>query len=156
INLVNGLFVDSGREKEVSRVYRELTGEDTPFDELVYRSKFHMLQSTLASELHMLAHQLDRLAQAQRWSGDFTLNDLRHALGEVVACFPVYRSYVNGTVTERDRVDILRAVSRARRRNPLLGRAVFDFIRDTLLLKDPPSGPAGPEYRAAQRRFAGK
>jgi (1->4)-alpha-D-glucan 1-alpha-D-glucosylmutase len=156
INLINGLFVDPGREKEMSRVYRDLTGEDTAFDELVYRSKFHMLQSTLASELHMLAHQLDRLAQAQRWSRDFTLNGLRHALREVIACFPVYRSYVNGGVTERDKVDILRAVSRARRRNPLLGRAVFDFIRDTLLLKDPPSGPAFPEYQAAQRRFAGK
>jgi (1->4)-alpha-D-glucan 1-alpha-D-glucosylmutase len=156
INLVNGLFVDPSREKEMSRVYRDLTGQDTPFEELVYRSKFHMLQSTLASELHMLAHQLDRLAQAQRWSRDFTLNGLRHSLREVIACFPVYRSYVNGGVTERDKVDILRAVSRARRRNPLLGRAVFDFIRDTLLLKDPPSGPASPEYQAAQRRFAGK
>jgi (1->4)-alpha-D-glucan 1-alpha-D-glucosylmutase len=156
INLVNGLFVDPGREKEMSRAYRDLTGQETPFDELVYRSKFHMLQSTLASELHMLAHQLDRLAQTLRWSRDFTLNGLRHSLREVIACFPVYRSYVNGGVTERDKVDILRAISRARRRNPLLGRAVFDFIRDTLLLKDPPSGPASPEYQAAQRRFAGK
>jgi (1->4)-alpha-D-glucan 1-alpha-D-glucosylmutase len=156
INLVNGLFVDPGREKEMTRAYRDLTGADTPFDELVYRSKFHMLQSTLASELHMLAHQLDRLAQAQRWSRDFTLNGLRHALREAIACFPVYRSYVNDGVGDRDKVDILRAMSRAKRRNPLLGRAIFDFIRDTLLLKDPPSGPAAPEYRAAQRRFAGK
>jgi (1->4)-alpha-D-glucan 1-alpha-D-glucosylmutase len=156
INLINGLFVDPGREKDMTRVYRELTGQDTPFEELLYHSKFHMLQSTLASELHMLAHQLDRLAQAQRWSRDFTLNGLRHALREVIACFPVYRSYVNGGVRERDRVDILRAVGRARRRNPLLGRAIFDFIRDTLLLKDPPSGPAAPEYRADQRRFAGR
>jgi (1->4)-alpha-D-glucan 1-alpha-D-glucosylmutase len=68
----------------------------------------------------------------------------------------VYRSYVNGGVGDRDRADILRAVIRAKRRNPVLGRAVFDFIRDTLLLKDPPSGPAAPEYRLAQRRFAGK
>jgi (1->4)-alpha-D-glucan 1-alpha-D-glucosylmutase len=156
INLVNGLFVDPARERDVSRAYRDLTGMDTPFEELVYRSKFHMLQSSLASELHMLAHQLDRLAQVQRWSRDFTLNGLRHALREVIACFPVYRSYVNGGVRDRDRVDILRAVGRARRRNPLLGRAIFDFIRDTLLLKDPPSGPAPPDYHAAQRRFAGK
>jgi (1->4)-alpha-D-glucan 1-alpha-D-glucosylmutase len=156
INLINGLFVDSAHERGMSQVYRELTGEDTRFEELVYRCKFHVLQSSLASELHMLAHQLDRLAQAQRWSRDFTLNGLRHALREVIACFPVYRSYVNGEVAERDKVDILRAVGRAKRRNPLLGRAIFDFIRDTLLLKDPPSGPGTPEYRAAQRRFAGK
>ena len=52
----------------MSRAYRDFTGEDTPFDELVYRSKLLiMLQSSLASEINMLAHQLDRLAQAQRW-----------------------------------------------------------------------------------------
>jgi (1->4)-alpha-D-glucan 1-alpha-D-glucosylmutase len=156
INLVNGLFVDAAHEKDLTRVYRDLTGEDTPFDELVYRSKFHLLQSSLASELHMLAHQLDRIAQSERWSRDFTLNGLRHALREVIACFPVYRSYINGGAGDRDRVVVLRAVARARQRNPLLGRAVFDFIRDTLLLKDPSSGPATPDYRAAQRRFAGK
>src|SRR5262245_43472462 len=156
VNMVNGLFVDPARESEASRVYHELTGFDLKFEDLVYRCKFHLLQASLASELHVLAHQLDRLAQAARWSRDFTLNGLRHALREVIACFPVYRSYVNGGVSDQDRKVILRAVVRAKSRNPLLGRAVFDFIRDTLLLKDPPSGPAPPEYRAAQRRFAGK
>jgi (1->4)-alpha-D-glucan 1-alpha-D-glucosylmutase len=38
----------------------------------------------------------------------------------------------------------------------MLGKAVFDFIRSTILLKDPPSGPASEEYRALQRAFAGK
>ncbi|HKA06860.1 MAG TPA: malto-oligosyltrehalose synthase [Gemmataceae bacterium] len=156
VNLVNSLFVDPARDGDMTRVYRDLTGEDIRFDDLVYQCKFHVLQSSLASELHVLAHQLDRIAQAQRWSRDFTLNGLRHALREVIACFPVYRSYVNGGVGDRDRIVILRAVARAKARNPLLGRAVFDFIRDTLLLKDPQSGPAAPEYQAAQRRFAGK
>lgn len=156
VNVVNGLFVDQGHEQTKSKCYFELTGFGEPFDELVYTSKFHLLQSSLASELHMLAHQLDRIAQAARWSRDFTLNGLRHALREVIACFPVYRSYVNEGVGENDRLMILRAVARARSRNPLLGRLIFDFIRDTLLLKDPVSGPASPEYRAAQRRFAGK
>ncbi|HEY2787630.1 MAG TPA: malto-oligosyltrehalose synthase, partial [Fimbriiglobus sp.] len=98
----------------------------------------------------------DSLAQAERWSRDFTLNGLRHALREVIACFPVYRSYVDGVVKSSDRISIQRAVRRARTRNPLLGRAVFDFIRDTLLLRDPPSGPASDEYRAAQQQFVGK
>ena len=156
INAVNGVFVDRASESTMSRIYRELTGFEQRFDDLVYISKFHLLQSSLASELHMLAHQLDRIAQSARWSRDFTLNGLRHALREVISCFPVYRSYVDDSVAETDRVTILRAIARSRRRNPLLGRALFDFIRDTLLLKDPPSSPATPEYRAAQRRFAGK
>ena len=91
----------------------------------------------------MLAHQLDRLARLDRRSRDFTLNGLRHALREVIACFPVYRSYVNGErPRDRHRRRSGGPCRRARRRNPILGQAVFDFIRDTLLLKDPPAGPA--------------
>jgi (1->4)-alpha-D-glucan 1-alpha-D-glucosylmutase len=156
INTVNGLFVDPAREADLTRIYQSFTGQDDGFDEIVYRAKFLILQSSLASELHMLADHLDDLAQAERWSRDFTLNGLRHALREVIACFPVYRSYVANGVSDSDRVYIQRAIRRARARNPLLGRQVFDFIRDTLLLRDPPSGPASPEYREAQRRFAGK
>jgi (1->4)-alpha-D-glucan 1-alpha-D-glucosylmutase len=55
-----------------------------------------------------------------------------------------------------DRRVIETAVRRARRRNRVLGRAVYDFIRDTLLLRDPPTGPATDDYRAIQKRFVGK
>jgi len=104
----------------------------------------------------VLAHRLDRLAQAGWWSRDFTLNGLLHALEEIIACFPVYRSYVSEEAGSVDRVVIHRAARRARAMSPLLGREVFDFICDTLVLKDPPDGPASDEYRAAQRQFAGK
>jgi (1->4)-alpha-D-glucan 1-alpha-D-glucosylmutase len=68
----------------------------------------------------------------------------------------VYRSYVNGGASATDKAAVGRAVHRARKRNPMLGRSLFDFIRDTVLLKDSPSGPATEEYRALQRQFAGK
>ena len=156
LNAVNGLFVPRANESAMTDVYREFAGRDVPFEELVYRNKFLILQTSLASELHVLAHELDRLAQLDRWSRDFTLNGLRHALREVIACFPVYRTYTDGGVRDADKLIVLKAVAKARRRNPVLGRHVFEFIRDTLLLKDLPSGPASEAYRAAQRRFAGK
>jgi (1->4)-alpha-D-glucan 1-alpha-D-glucosylmutase len=156
LNAVNGLFIDTRGEAALSAIYEEFTGQDDAFEEIVYQKKFLILQTTLASELHMLAHQLDRLAQQDRWSRDFTLNGLRHALREVIACFPVYRSYVDGSLRDSDRNSIIRAIVRARRRNPVLGVRVFDFIRDRLLLKDPPSAPATDDYRQAQERFAGK
>ena len=156
LNYVNGLFVDPAREKDADWEYQQFTGHPESFPELVYHSKFLVLQSTLAGELHILGHQLYGLGQTQRWSRDFTQNLLRHALREVIACFPVYRTYINGGVNDTDRRVVIRAAHQARLRNPTLGRAVFDFIRDTLLLKDPPAGPASDEYRLAQRRFAGK
>ncbi len=49
-----------------------------------------------------------------RHTRDFTLNSLRTAITEVIACFPVYRTYVNSCgVIERDRRYIEQAVASA-------------------------------------------
>ncbi|MBX9579968.1 MAG: malto-oligosyltrehalose synthase [Gemmataceae bacterium] len=156
ITAVNNLFVDPAGEGRLTRLYHDFAGQPGPFGQAAYEKKYQVLSSSLASELTALAHQLDRLARVDRRTRDFTLNGIRRALREVIAAFPVYRSYVNGGVHDRDKMHVGRAASKARRRNPTVGRAVFDFIRDTVLLRDSPSGPAADEYRAMQRRFAGK
>ncbi len=156
ITAVNNLFVDPAGEAGLTRLYRDFTGQTDPFPTLVYEKKAQILSSSLSSELTALSHQLDRLARLDRRSRDFTLNGIRRALREVIASFPVYRSYVNGGVRDVDKGLIGKAVSKARRRNPMLGRPLYDFVRDSLLLRDPPSGPASDDYRAQQKRFAGK
>ena len=110
------------------------------FSDLIYSKKLLILQVSLASELHMLTYQLDRLAQKSRRSRDFTFNTLRDALREVIACFPVYRSYIDaGGASPTDRRDVETAVRRARIRNPLMSGRVFRFIRDMLLGDAPES-----------------
>lgn len=156
ITAVNNLFVDPAGEAGLTRLYAEFTGQTDPFPTIVYEKKSQILSSSLSSELTALSHQLDRLARLDRRSRDFTLNGIRRALREVIASFPVYRSYVNGGVRDVDKGLIGKAVSKARKRNPMLGRPLYDFVRDSLLLKDPPSGPASDDYRAQQKRFAGK
>ncbi|QDU22333.1 malto-oligosyltrehalose synthase [Urbifossiella limnaea] len=156
VTAVNNLFVDPAGETGLTRFYGDFTGQTDAFPTIVYEKKAQILSSSLSSELTALSHQLDRLARLDRRSRDLTLNGIRRALREVIACFPVYRSYVNGGVRDVDKALIGKAVSKARKRNPMLGRPLFDFIRDTLLLKDPPSGPASDDYRAQQKRFAGK
>lgn len=155
LNAVNGLFVAPDSAAAFTRLYQNWIEDATPFGEVVYRKKFLILQVALSSELHTLAHQLDRLAQADRWSRDFTLTGLRHALRDVIACFPVYRSFISdGEVQESDRQYVQRAVARAQARNPALSSALFRFVRDMLLLKYPEY--AGEAERAEQRRFVGK
>ncbi len=156
LNVVNGLFVDAGAAEPFTRIYRDWTLDDQSYAETVYQKKFLILQSALSSELHMLAHQLDRLAQRDRWSRDFTLNGLRHALRLVIAGFPVYRSYIADTGTgEADREYIRRAVRRARHHSAGESDALFKFIRDTLELRPRP-GLLDDSYVYEQRRFAGK
>jgi (1->4)-alpha-D-glucan 1-alpha-D-glucosylmutase len=155
LNQVNGLFVDGTQAVALSRVYADWIQDSTRYPEVVYRAKRLIMQVSLSSELHMLTYQLDRLAQKSRRSRDFTFNTLRQALREVIASFPVYRSYIDDEgAHEADRRHVTTAVRRATARNPLLSRRVFAFIRDMLLRESPAS--FGEADRVEQRRFVGK
>ncbi len=152
---LTGLLVDRHQASTFTRLYRKWTQSDNSFRDLVYQKKFVVLQVALASELNMLAMQLDRLSEKNRWSRDFTLNGLRRALREIIACFEVYRSYIAGPdILPRDRRYVENAVAQAKRRNPAISSALFDFVRDMLLLEHQDLLPE--TDRAEQRRFVGK
>lgn len=140
LNALNGLFVEPTSAKAFDSLYLEFTGDHDPFDEFVYEAKQLITRTALASELNMLARQLNRVSEGDRHSRDFTLNELRRMLREVIACFPIYRTYIrpDRSVSDADRKWIVNAVRRARRRNPTTDVSVFDFLRDALLLEHPP------------------
>jgi len=156
LNWLNGLFVDSENATTFTRLYQRFSSNTAAFPDTVHDKKFLIMQVALSSELHMLAHQLDRLSEKNRWSRDFTLNSLRHALREAIACFPVYRSYIRcgEAVLERDRHYVERAVAHARRRNPMLSPSLFDFVRNMILLRYQEAASEGEQ--AAQCQFVGK
>ncbi|HEX2210514.1 MAG TPA: malto-oligosyltrehalose synthase, partial [Longimicrobium sp.] len=140
LNRVNGLFVDPRNEGKIDAIYRAFTGFRDEFEDLVYEKKRLILRSSLVSELTVLTTLLDRISERNRCSRDFTWGSLRDALREVIACFPVYRTYIEagpGRVTDRDRAYVDRAVERARERNRTTSGAIFDFVRNTLLLNWP-------------------
>jgi (1->4)-alpha-D-glucan 1-alpha-D-glucosylmutase len=155
LNAVNALFVNAANAANFTALYQAWTGEDSPFAELLYRNKLLILQVALSSEVQMLAHQLDRLAQKDRWSRDFSLNSLRFALREIIAGFPVYRSYVSENATrDDDQKHLLRAIHRAKARHPAVSRALFHYVRDMLLARPPESASEGD--RGERSRFTGK
>ena len=155
LNMLNGLFVDASNRQALTRIYRDWTQDARSFADVVYDAKRLIMQVSLSSEVHMLAYQLDRLAQKHRWSRDFTFSSLQLALQEVIACFPVYRSYITGDdLHPTDRRYVQQAVARAQRRNPAVSRELFEFVRDMLLLKYPAS--ASEADQAEQRHFVGK
>ncbi len=161
---LTGLFVDPAGRKPFDELYARFIGEKTAYPALVYETKHLIMRRALASEVNVLARALNRISEQDRRSRDFTLNSLRDALREVIACFPVYRTYVaceaegaelgEGTVSERDRSYVEAAVAQAKRRAPVADPSVFDFVRDVLLLRH----PAGltPEQRLERCRFAMK
>jgi (1->4)-alpha-D-glucan 1-alpha-D-glucosylmutase len=154
LNLLNGLFVDSAAERQFHALYARLTGQPFRFGDIAYQSKKLILDATMSAELHVLARRLDRISEQHRWSRDFTLFSLQEALTEVIACFPVYRSYIRAAtnlVSDKDRRDILAAIRTAKRRNPAVSESIFDFIASVLLLQDPEG--LGEAERAERRDF---
>ncbi len=152
--VVTGLFVDAAHRKTFDDIYGRFLGERLNFPALVADSKRQIMRVALASEVNVLANALNRISEQDRHTRDFTLNALRFALREVIAHFPVYRTYIvcqdeetdaiqapSGTspvIPAADRQVIERAVLLAKRRNPASDPSVFDFIRDVLLLRNVP------------------
>jgi (1->4)-alpha-D-glucan 1-alpha-D-glucosylmutase len=140
MNILNGVFVDHTNAKAFKDLYSRFTGITDSFSDVVYASKRLILRVALSSELHVLARKLDRISEQHRWSRDFTLNSLQHALSEVIACFPVYRTYTqkrNTNVSQDDKLHIRSAIQMAKRRNPAVSESIFNFIENILLLDEP-------------------
>ena len=131
LSVLNGIFVEQESERQFSDLHTRFIHSRVDFSELVYESKKLIMQIALSSEINLLGHQLNRLSEKNRHARDFTLNSLTHAIREVIACFPVYRTYINGNgVTERDHAVIELAVARAKRKNPVRETSVFNYLRD--------------------------
>jgi (1->4)-alpha-D-glucan 1-alpha-D-glucosylmutase len=104
---VDGVLVDPAGVGVFTALDTELTGVQTSWPQLVHDCKLDVATGMLGSELRRLA----ALAPS--------IPDVTDALAEVLACFPVYRSYLPDGVEHLDQ-----ALAAARRRRPDLGAAL--------------------------------
>jgi (1->4)-alpha-D-glucan 1-alpha-D-glucosylmutase len=138
IHFANHVFIEQENRKRFDDLYTAVTGRTADPEEIIYRCKLLVMQNALSSETYVLTNLLSQLAAADRRARDFTDNLLDSAIRETIACFPVYRTYIDdrGQYTERDRAYIHHAIVRAKYRNPDLDASVFDFFENALLLHD--------------------
>ncbi len=134
---VTALLVDSKNAETFSKIYRDFIERYVHFESLIYEKKKLVMDVSLASDIESLGQMLSELSERDRLHRDFTLDSLRTVIRELIACFPVYRTYITGEtgVSEADRQVILRAVRAAKRRNAAIDTSIFDFLRDILLLE---------------------
>ena len=153
LNAINGVFVDPAAAESIESTYAEFTGDGEPIAEVLNEAKIQIHKRSLASEVNVLARQLNRVSERDRRSRDFTLNELRDVIRETIAGFPVYRTYIlpGRPVSDRDRGYIEQAIQRALRRKPHLDPSLFDFLREALLLEVPAG--ASPENRHLREQF---
>jgi len=151
LNILGGVFIDQANEKALTEVYEEFIGHKLDFDEILYDSKKYFTDFEMVSDVEALGLKLDHLSETSWEYRDFTRHDLTNALAEVIACFPVYRSYIRpkGEITKRDYRYISIAIQKAKKRARFLDSSIFDFIEKVLLSK----AHIRPDEKAAYREF---
>jgi (1->4)-alpha-D-glucan 1-alpha-D-glucosylmutase len=138
MNSVNAVLIDSTSARAADKNYTSFTKQTAKFSELFYAKKKLIMETSMSSEINVLGHSLNRISERDRHYRDFTLNNLIDAIVELIAFFPVYRTYITPSgVSETDRRYIEAATSKAKRKSREINPQVFDFIRDVLLLEYP-------------------
>ncbi|HYC02802.1 MAG TPA: malto-oligosyltrehalose synthase [Azospirillaceae bacterium] len=132
--LVNGLFVDPSGEATLTETYERFIERPAPYEEMLLSAKRLIIGRNLSSELFVLAQELHRLAQGSRSSRDYTQTGIRRALTEIIAHFPVYRTYITEKqIAPDDRKYLDWAVEKARKAAEAgIDVTIYDFLRDAL------------------------
>ncbi len=154
LNLATGLFVDPRGEAPLTGLFREVSDLAAPWAELAVEKKHLVLDQLLASDVNRLAEVFLAVCERHRRYRDYTRHELRQALREVAACFPVYRTYArpgDRGLSEQDRQAVDTAVAAARERRGDLDPDLFELLGRLLRLElrgpgslDSPDSPGSP------------
>ncbi len=138
INQVLAIFVEPASERAMTRLYRRFAHRDESFDDVLYACKKRITQVNLASEMNVLAREFHQLSMRSWRTRDFTLNGMLSALEEVIAAFPVYRTYVSrdGASADDNRY-IDWALAQAKKRWRVEDLSIFDFLEEVLKGRPP-------------------
>jgi (1->4)-alpha-D-glucan 1-alpha-D-glucosylmutase len=156
VHFANQLFIQSKNQKRFNAIYNEILGERVKSERIIYDSKRMIMNSSLSSETHVLRNLLSQIAGVDRRARDFTDKLLESVIVETIACFPVYRTYVDerGHYSEHDRKVIQEAIIKAKRHAPELEPSAFDFLGRVLLLGEREGQEQDEVYRDAEIYFA--
>ena len=91
----NAIFVNQDHEKAFTETYYRFTGTSEDLASLAFRSKQDVLNRMFLAEVNSITSRLKALASKSRTARDFTEAELRLAIIDLIAGFPVYRTYVS-------------------------------------------------------------
>ena len=152
VNAAGSVMVDPEGLERITAAYQQFGGVRTGFAAVVYEQRKRVIAQLFAGEAHSLSLHLNLLAESDRYAKDASPRELNAALEEVTACLPVYRTYTRSfQVRAEDVQSIEEAFREARRSNPHLSEAVWNFVRRVLLLDCPPN--LTPDQRARWKQF---
>jgi (1->4)-alpha-D-glucan 1-alpha-D-glucosylmutase len=139
VTRIDNLFVDCANEGAMSDCYARFTGQAEHYEEIVHAAKHQIMREDLAAEIARLTRLLVEVADGHRRQRDHTRRELEDALREVIAAFPVYRTYVqpDRPVSGADQARVAQAIDAVRERRPDIDSELLGFLGDLLLLRHP-------------------
>jgi len=145
LNQLTALLIDPSAEAAFTDCYRHFTGEQCTYAQIGRVCKLHIMDNEMSGELNVLARDMARLARQNPRTADFTQTLLRRAIKELIACFPVYRTYMDSSalLDGADQRDLDWALAQARRNETAIDPSVFSFLEQVLtarLIQRPHSG----------------
>ncbi len=137
-NLATGLLVDADGEQAMTEAWSARADGEAGWEEVAAAARAEVLSAVLGSDVNRLTDLFLAICEENRRYRDFTRHELHHALREVAAALPVYRTYArahDGYLAELDAALIGEAVSTAAERRPDLDHELFDFLGRILRLE---------------------
>lgn len=138
LNRLNGLFIAPEAERRLSEFYAEFTGEQTSFDAIARDKKLLVMGELLGSDINRLTARLLNICEHHRHHRDHTRHELQEALKTLIACLPVYRTFVQaetGRLDPEDERTIAGTTKAAKTNRKDLDGEIFDFLRNLLTLR---------------------
>ncbi len=139
LNQANSVAVYPEGARRLEQIYSEFIGRQQNFSDVLYQKKKLIMSTLLGVEMRSLGRQFSELAGLDRYARELPRQQLFDALVEVTASLSVYRTYIrNMEIPEHAAKYINEAIVSARSRAPHIPDSSFVFLREVLLLENPP------------------
>ena len=141
MNLLGGVFIRGESEGPITQFYREFTGEERTYEEVLLQKKALVLRDLLGSDFNRLVELFSSICERNRYYRDYSREEIENTLFEVLVLFPVYRTYFRKDEGERedsreeDRSTVRDTIKEAEKRRKDLDPRLFHFIEKLLLEK---------------------
>ena len=138
LNVACGLMIDPAAEPALTDLYGTVTGSTADLAELTREKKWLLMTTELATDLERLTDLFVDVCEGYPSFRDYTRSELRDALGETIAAFPVYRTYVrNQRASDVDQHVVAEATQLAAKRRTDLEPELFEHLAEVLLMRTP-------------------
>ncbi|MFW5837655.1 MAG: malto-oligosyltrehalose synthase [Desulfovibrionaceae bacterium] len=135
MNHACGLMVMREHEDAFDHIYGSFADMPKGMHDMAVRKKKRIIKTHMAGDVDNMARLVNTVSSKDRHGFDITLNAIRQAITELLAHFPVYRTYIsNEAFRPADLSYIRRAVRQASLSRPDLAMEL-DFMERFLLLE---------------------